>query len=169
MVLRKEIISPENHNSTLVAFQDTIERLESSSSQWLSGGFRVFLTWHSGFWSANRNEADPPAPELLIHSPGYEVVLYPIGLFLTIRTSLNTFVAAEIATETLTGNGEALTFVHTRWGSNRRSVTSFDNEVCSFDKEQFLQRNDARTPVYTAPEQLLKRSKNLPGTLWTKP
>ena len=35
--------------------------------------------------------------------------------------------------------------------------------------EQFLHHNRTLIPVHTVPEQLLKRSKNLSGTVWTWP
>ena len=76
------------------------------------------------------------------------------------ESSLNTFIGAEIATEPRIGN---LSF------QIKRSVANCITDRASVHtrnaSEQFLHHNKTLIPVHTVPEQLLKRSKNLSGTV----
>ena len=76
------------------------------------------------------------------------------------ESSLNTFIGAEIATEPLFGK---LSFQ-----IKRGVATCRTDRACVHTgnaSEQFLHHNRTLIPVHTVPEQLLKRSKNLSGTV----
>ena len=76
------------------------------------------------------------------------------------ESSLNTFIGAEIVTEPRFG----------KWSFEiEKSVANcMTDRTCVHTgkvSEQFLLHNRTSIPVHTVPEQLLKRSKNLSGTV----
>ena len=78
------------------------------------------------------------------------------------ESSLKTFIGAKIATEPRLVND----LVKSKWivancKTDRASVRDHTGNA----SEQFLHRNRTLIPVHTVPEQLLKRSKNLSGTV----
>ena len=76
------------------------------------------------------------------------------------ESSLNTFIGAEIATEPRFGK---LSFQIK--GSVANCVTNRASVHTGNASEQFLHHNRTLIPVHTVPEQLLKWSKNLSGTV----
>ena len=76
------------------------------------------------------------------------------------ESSLNTFIGAEIATEPRFGK---LAFHIKRERCN--CITDRASVHTGNASEQFLHHNRTLIPVHTVPEQLLKRNKNLSGTV----
>ena len=76
------------------------------------------------------------------------------------ESSLNTFIGAEIATEPRFGK---LSFQSK--GSVANCTTDRACVHTGNASEQFLHHNRTLIPVHTVPEQLLKRNKNLSGTV----
>ena len=77
------------------------------------------------------------------------------------ESSLNTFIGAEIATEPRFGKSD----LFKSKGSVANCITDRTSVHTGNAPEQFLHRNRILIPVHTVPEQLLKRSKNLSGTV----
>ena len=76
------------------------------------------------------------------------------------ESSVNTFIAAEIATEPRLVND-----LFKSKGSVANCVTDRASVHTGNASEQFLHHNRTLIPVHTVPEQLLKRSKNLSATV----
>ena len=76
------------------------------------------------------------------------------------ESSLNTFIGAEIATEARLVND-----LFKSKGSVANCITDRASVHTGNASEQFLYRNRILIPVHTVQEQLLKRSKNLSGTV----
>ena len=78
------------------------------------------------------------------------------------KSSLNTFIGAEISAEPHFGNDLF---------KSKESVANCITDRASVHtgnaSEQFMHCNRILIPVHTVPEQLLKRSKNLSGTVLT--
>ena len=70
------------------------------------------------------------------------------------ESSLNTFIGAKIATEPRFGKGSVANCITDRASLHTGNAS-----------EQSLHHNRTLIPLHTVPEQLLKRSKNLSGTV----
>ena len=76
------------------------------------------------------------------------------------ESSLNTFIGAEIVTEPLLVN-----YLFKSKESVANCITDRASVHTGNASEQFLHHNKTLIPVHTVPEQLLKRSRNLSGTV----
>ena len=101
------------------------------------------------------------APEQYCSAPLLKVERSVSNRFLRrSESSLNTFIGAEIATEPRFGK---LSF-KSKW-SVANCIMDRASVHTGNASEQFLHHNRTLIPVHTVPEQLLKRSKNLSGTV----
>ena len=103
------------------------------------------------------------APEQYCSAPLLKVERSVSGRFLKrSESSVNTFIGAEIATEPRFGK-----YLFRSKGSVANCITDRASVHIGNASEQFLHRNRTLILVHTVPEQLLKRSKNLSGTVRT--
>ena len=101
------------------------------------------------------------APEQYCSSPLLKVERSVSDRFLRrSESSLNTFIGAEIATEPRIGK-----FFFKSKGSVANCITDRASVHTGNASERFLHHNRTLIPVHTVPEQLLKRSRNLSGTV----
>ena len=101
------------------------------------------------------------APEQCCSAPLLKVERYVSDRFLKrSELSLNTFIGAELQRNLVLVN-----YLFKSKGSVVNCITDMAFVHTGNASEQFLHHNRTLIPVHTVPEQLLKQSKNLSGTV----
>ena len=117
----------------------------------------------ASFHTRNATFEPVSAPEQYCSAPLLKVKLSISDRFSKrSESSLNTFIGAEIATKPHFVND-----IFKSKGSVANCITDRASVHTGNASEQFLYHNRTLIPLHTVPEQLLKRSKNLSGTVRT--